>query len=421
MSRGNFLRLSVLLGISLAKVEVLSAFGLKKEYLSGRSNITNKEQHMNMKPFKIAIPEKKLKDLHERLKNTRWPYEIPGEGWKRGMPLEYTQKLTEYWRTKFDWREQEARLNKYPQFITEIDNQPIHFLHVRSTDAKAVPLVLCHSYPGSFVEFSRMIEPLVNPGKNEQAFHLVIPSHPGYGFSTPVTTKGWEISKMAGAYVRIMRELGYERYGVHGGDIGAGVCEQLCIQAGDQVIGSLITTDPGAIATDFTPPTDHLSEDEKKRHQELKSARSEDFGYLQIQSTRPQTLAYGLTDSPVAQMTWIVEKFKAWTDPTKALPEDAVDIDQLLTNVSIYWFGRGGAGAANFIYEAFHAHPAWGQTHNVPQGCVVFGKEQLVRRIMDPEQKLAYWNEHERGGHFPTMESPEALVGDIRAFFQKLK
>jgi pimeloyl-ACP methyl ester carboxylesterase len=379
---------------------------------------------MNIKPFKIAIPKKELDDLQDRIKNTRWPGEIAGEGWKRGMPLDHTKKLADFWRTKFDWREQEAMLNKFPQFITEIEEQPIHFLHVRSSAPNAIPLLMSHGYPGSFVEFFHMIDPLVNPAASgsgaKQAFDLVIPSLPGFGFSTPVTGKGWAISKMAKAFDQIMGQLGYERYGVHGGDVGAGICEQLCIQAGERVIGSLVPTDPGAIATEFTPPADHLNDDEKKRLEEMKAARREDFGYIQIQATRPQTIAYSLTDSPVGQMAWIVEKFKEWTDSSKELPEDAVDIDQLLTNVSIYWFGRGGAGAANFLYESMHAATAWGQTHNRPQGFVVFGKEPLVRRLLDPEKKVAYWNEHDRGGHFPAMEAPEELVGDIRTFFHEL-
>jgi len=381
---------------------------------------------MNIKPFQIAIPEAELNDLQKRIENTRWPGEIAGEGWRRGMPLDYTKKLAEYWRTKFDWRAQEAKLNKFPQCITEIEGQPIHFLHVRSSAPKAIPLLMAHGYPSSFVDFVSMIDPLVNPvagaagREGEQAFHVVIPSLPGFGFSTPVTGKGWAISKMANAFDQIMGELGYERYGVHGGDVGAGICEQLCIQAGERIIGSLIPTDPGAIATEFTPPTHHLNDDEKKHLEALQAARREDFGYIQIQATRPQTIAYSLTDSPVGQMAWIAEKFKEWTDPGKELPEDAVDIDQLLTNVSIYWFGRGGAGAAHFLYESMHAATAWGQTHNRPQGFVSFGKEPLVRRILDPEKKLSYWNEHDRGGHFPGMEAPEELVGDIRTFFHEL-
>jgi pimeloyl-ACP methyl ester carboxylesterase len=379
---------------------------------------------MNIRPFKIAIPQKELKDLQKRIENTRWPGEIAGEGWKRGMPLDYTKKLANYWGTKFDWREQEAKLNKFPQFVTEVDGQTIHFLHIRSSEPNAIPLLLFHGYPSSFVEFLQVIDPLVNPTGSgdgaQQAFHVIVPSLPGFGFSTPVTNAGWEISRIARAFDQTMRELGYDRYGIHGGDVGAGICAQLCIQAGERIIGSLIPTDPGAIATEYTPPTPHLSDEEKKRHEQLKAARREDFGYIQIQSTRPQTIAYSLTDSPVGQMTWIVEKFKEWTDPARELPEEAVDLDQLLTTVSVYWFGRGGASAAHFLYEASHAAPSWGETHNRPQGFVVFGHEPLVRRILDPEQKLAYWNEHDRGGHFPAMEAPDLLVSDIRTFFQAL-
>ena len=235
-----------------------------------------------------------------------------------------------------------------------------------------------------------------------------------------MTAPGWAIAESAAAFDRIMQALGYERYGVHGGDIGAGVSEQICIQAGDRVIGSLTVTDPGAIATEYTPPTDHLTEAEQQRLQGLKAARAEDFGYLAIQTTRPQSIAYGLTDSPVAQLTWIVEKVREWTDPTRELPEDAVDLDQLLTLVSVYWFGQGGAGAANFLYEAAHAAAAWGQTHDRPQGFVAFGEEPLIRRILDPDNALPYWNEHPRGGHFPAMEAPDVLVGDLRAFFAGL-
>jgi len=379
---------------------------------------------MDIRPFKIAIPEKELKDLQDRIKRTRWPDEISGEGWKRGMPLEYTQKLAEYWHSKYDWREQEATLNKFPQFMTEIDGQKIHFVHVRSSEPDAIPLLLCHGYPSSFVEFIPLIDRLVEPATfgdaAAQAFHVVIPSLPGFGFSTPVLRPGWEITRMANAFVQLMSELGYERYGIHGGDVGAGICSQLCIQAGERIIGSLIPTDPGAIATEYIPPSPHLSDEEKKRHEQLKAARREDFGYIQIQSTRPQTIAYSLTDSPVGQMTWIVEKYKEWTDAARELPEDAVDIDQLLTNVSVYWFGRGGAGAAHMLYEAAHAAPAWGEMHNRPQGFVVFGHEPLVRRILDPEQTLVYWNEHERGGHFPAMEVPDLLIGDLRSFFHQL-
>jgi len=379
---------------------------------------------VDITPFSIAIPEAEVQDLIARVRNTRWPDDVATD-WSRGTPASYARTLASYWADDFDWRAQEAQLNAFPQFTTQVDGQTIHFVHVRSAEPDATPLLILHGYPSSFVESIRMIGPLVDPvahgGRAEDAFHVVVPSLPGFGFSTPVSGPGWAIRETAAAFDGVMQGLGYERYGVHGGDIGAGLAEQLCVQAGDRVIGSLVVTDAGAIATEFTPPTDHLSETEGARLQDLKAARAEDFGYLAIQTTRPQSIAYGLTDSPVAQLTWIVEKFREWTDPTRELPEDAVDLDQLLTLVSVYWFGKGGAGAANFLYEAMHAEAAWGQSHDRPQGFVAFGDEPLIRRILDPGNALPYWNQHARGGHFPAMEAPDVLVDDLRAFFATLR
>lgn len=380
---------------------------------------------MSIQPFTINIPQAKLDDLHERLARTNWPDALPGAGWSRGVPLGYLEGLAEYWRTGYNWRKQEAALNEFPQFIIEIDGQNIHFLHVRSPESGAMPLLMSHGYPGSIVDFMKVIGPLTDPraygGNAADAFHLVVPSLPGFGFSTPVREAGWEVSRTVKAYDRLMNQLGYARYGVQGGDIGAGVCEQLCVLAPNRIIGSLINTDPGAIAGPFTPPTGHLSEDEKAHLQVLKNQVAEGQGYIQIQSTRPQTLAYALAGSPVGQLAWIVEKFKEWTDPAKELPEGAVDRDQLLTNVSLYWFTRSGATAANFIYEAAHAHAEWGATHDVPTGFAVFGKDSLVRRVLDPEHKISHWSEFDQGRHFPAMEVPNLLVGDVRTFFRRFR
>ena len=375
---------------------------------------------MEITPFRIDIPEAEVRDLKARLANTRWPVDVATD-WSRGTPVSYTRGLAERWASDYDWPAAEQRLNEFPQFIANVDGQPIHFVHVRSAVLEATPLLLAHGYPSSFVEFSRMIGPLVDPeahgGRAEDAFHVVIPSLPGFGFSTPVVRPGLGIKQAAAAFDAIMLALGYERYGVHGGDVGAGIAEELSILAGERIIGSLVVTDPGAIATEYTPPTDHLSPEEQERLQTLKAARAEDFGYLALQTTRPQSIAYGLTDSPVMQLTWIIEKVREWTDPARELPEDAVDLDHLLTLVSVYWFGKGGAGAANFLYEAMHAEASWGRTHDRPQGFVSFGEEPLVRRVLDPNHERAYWNEHPDGGHFPSMEQPDLVVGDLRAFF----
>ncbi|KQY43744.1 epoxide hydrolase family protein [Cellulomonas sp. Root137] len=369
---------------------------------------------MDIRPYEIAIPAAEVDDLTERLARTRWPAALTS-GWERGTPVPYAQRLTERWRT-FDWRAQEERLNRLPQFLADVDGQPVHGLHVRSSRDGATPLLLCHGYPASFVEFATLAPALAEPEDGGPAFHVVAPSIPGFGFSTPLTGHGWDLTRTASAFDRVMVGLGYERYTVFGGDVGAGISEQLCLDAGDRVIATLVATDPGAIATAYTPPTDHLTPEERERHEALKAARAEDFGYLQVQTTRPLSVAYGLTDSPVMQLTWIAEKFQEWTDPSRELPEDAVDLDDLLTLVSVAWFGRGGDGGANLLYEAAHSPMAWGRTHDRPQGMVAFGEEPLMRRILDPHGHLAFWAEHPRGGHFPAMERPQELAGDIRAF-----
>jgi pimeloyl-ACP methyl ester carboxylesterase len=380
---------------------------------------------MDVRPYTIAIPDAELTDLYERLARTRWPAELTEE-WSRGTPVSYAQRLARYWRDGYVWRAQEAKLNRLPQFMVEVDGQPIHGLHVRSARDEAVPLLLLHGYPTSFAEFAGIAPMLANPQSDETtdasmpSFHVVAPSMPGFGFSTPLTSHGWDIARTANAFDEIMQALGYDRYAVFGEDIGAGVSEQLCLDAGDRVLGSIAATDPGAIATQYTPPTDHLTDEERERHERLKDARTEDFGYLALQTTRPLSAAYGLVDSPIAQATWIVEKFQEWTDPKSGLPEDAVDLDDLLTIITVSWFGRAGDGAANMLYEAAHAQAAWGRKHNRPQGMVAFGEEPLMRRILDPDGHLAFWNEHPRGGHFPAMEAPAELVGDLRAYFARL-
>jgi epoxide hydrolase len=382
---------------------------------------------MTIQPFTIDIPQADLDDLRDRLARTRWPSEVSGVGWNRGVPLAYLKELTEYWRTKYDWRKHEALLNKFAQFTTDIDGQTIHFLHARSPEPGALPLIVTHGYPSSVAEFVNIIGPLADPrahgGDPADAFHVVVPSLPGFGFSTPLREGGWEATRTARAWVELMRRLGYERYGAHGGDIGAGVSGDLSGLDPDHVVGAHVCTDPTALALLSLLPaeTDGLSEAEAASHEHLRQYGEEGKGYLQIQSTRPQTLAYGLTDSPTAQLAWIVEKFKEWTDPTKELPDDAVDRDQLLTNISIYWFTRSGASAANFIYEAAHAAREWGAPAPAPTGFAVFREGSLMQRALDPEGQIEHWSEFDRGGHFPAMEVPDLLVGDIRAFFRPLR
>ena len=380
-----------------------------------------------IRPFRIAVPQADLDYLHERLARTRWPDEPPGVGWARGVPLDYLEGLAAYWADGFDWRAQEARLNQFPQHITTIDGQPIHFLHVRSPEPDALALLVTHGYPSSVAEFLEVIGPLTDPrahgGDPADAFHVVAPSLPGFGFSTPLQRAGWESGRTARAWVELMGRLGYPRYGAHGGDIGAGISGDLGGLDPERVVGAHVITDPMALALlDFLPAElDGLSEAEAASLRRLRQYGQDGRGYLQIQGSRPQTLAYGLTDSPVGQLAWIVEKFKEWTDPAMQLPDEAVDRDQLLTNVSIYWFTRSGASAAQFLYEAAHAVREWGAPAPAPTGFAVFGEGSLVRRVLDPEHKVEHWSEFDRGGHFAAMEAPELLVGDVRAFFRGLR
>jgi epoxide hydrolase len=384
---------------------------------------------VTIQPLTIAIPQADLDDLSDRLARTRWPDALPGVGWSRGVPPSYLKSLAMSWRDSYNWREHEAKLNQFPQFTTEIDGQTIHFLHVRSPEPDALPLLLIHSWPGSIVEFMRLIGPLTDPRSHgsdaADAFHVVVPSIPGFGFSTPVRETGWSSGRIARAFAELMQRLGYERYGAHGGDIGAGVAGGLSPIDPERVVGVHVTSDPPtavsfAMFTGDPAAVAGLSEAEKERVERMKLTSMDGMGYLQIQTTRPQTLAYSLTDSPVGQLAWIAEKFKEWTDPTAELPEDAVDRDQLLTNISLYWFTRSGASAAQALYESMHAQE-WGEEGPAPTGFAVFGADPIARRLIDPEHKIEHWSEFERGGHFPAMEAPELLTGDIRTFFRRLR
>jgi pimeloyl-ACP methyl ester carboxylesterase len=388
---------------------------------------------MEMQPFNNHIPQASVDDLHERLARTNWPDQLPGAAWSRGVPVLYLKELADYWRTGYDWRSQEARLNQFPQFITEIEGQNIHFLHVRSAEPTALPLLILHGYPSSFVEFMKIIGPLVDPrahgGDSADAFHVIVPSLPGFGFSMPVSEAGWELQRSSRAIATLMSRLGYDRYLALGSDIGAGVVGELGSIDSDHIIAAHVSTDPTALALLGMPiedPADNptLTEGEKERLQGLRELQAEGKGYLQIQATKPQTLAFGLADSPVAQLAWIVEKFEAWTNIDKTLPDEAVDRDQLLTNVSLYWFTRTGASAANFIYEASHSHAPWAAESSTPTAFAAFNVrdvEKAMRQMVDPEQKIAHWSDFNEGGHFPAMEVPELLIADARSFFRNFR
>lgn len=385
-----------------------------------------------MRPFRIDIPEADLDDLKRRIAATRWPSELPDVGWARGVPLDYLKELAEYWRTEYDWRAAEARLNSYPQFITEIDGTNVHFLHIRSPHPEAIPLIITHGWPGSVAEFLDVIGPLTDPaaygGDPADAFHLVIPSIPGYGFSGPTKSTGWDVRRVARAWAELMNRLGYNRYLAQGGDWGMAISLELGLAAPEQVAGvhvNMFVTfppdDPSAFAD--------LSETDKARLEFAQRFQQDGMGWQRIQSTRPQTLSYALTDSPVGQLAWIVEKFKEWTDSDKA-PEDAVDRDHLLTNVTIYWLTATAGSSAQLYYESARGDAAFVKTWGgpwplrMPVGVAVFPRDAALplRRWADPLlPTLTHWTEFDRGGHFAAMEQPDLLVQDIRTFARPLR
>jgi epoxide hydrolase len=385
-------------------------------------------------PFRIAIPQSDLDDLHERLDRTRWPAEPPAAGWAYGVPADYLKELVSYWRHDYDWRAAEAELNRWPQYTTDIDGATIHFAHLRSPEPQATPLLMTHGWPGSIVEFANVIGPLTDPrahgGDPADAVHLVLPSIPGFGLSGPTRQPGWEFKRIAAAFAVLMDRLGYERYWVQGGDWGAAISRELGRTRPDRVIGVHLNLLPDSAQAQ--QPAEHelaaLSPQERERTlaswERMKSWRRERQGYADLQSTRPQTLAYGLTDSPVGQLAWIAEKFKEWTDSNDR-PEDAVDRDQLLTNVMLYWLTGTAGSSGSIYYERAHAD-YWGQPpepSNTPTALAVFPHDNFIplRHLADRTNNIVQWTEYDRGGHFAAMEQPALLVDDIQRFFRTLR
>ncbi|MFE9436152.1 epoxide hydrolase family protein [Streptomyces sp. NPDC006640] len=387
-----------------------------------------------LRPFRLDIPQSDLDDLHQRLDRTRWPDELPGVGWDYGVPRDYLRELVRYWRHDYDWRAAEVRLNAWPQFTTEIDGARLHFAHIRSPEADATPLIITHGWPGSIVEFTDIVGPLTDPrahgGDPADAFHLVLPSIPGFGLSGPTRDTGWEFTRVAAAFATLMERLGYRRYGAQGGDWGGAVSRELGRAHPDRLIGVHLNLLPGSSAT--TEPTAGelaaLSPEERERTRASwrrgQDWNREESGYAAIQATRPQTLAYALTDSPVGQLAWIAEKFRQWTDSGDR-PEDAVDRDLLLTDVMLYWLTGTAGSSARIYYERAHAD-YWGRPPGpsvAPTALAVFPEENFVplRHVAERTDRIVRWTEFDRGGHFAAMEEPDLLVADVRAFFRALR
>jgi pimeloyl-ACP methyl ester carboxylesterase len=373
-----------------------------------------------IRPYRIDVPNAVLDDLKERLARTRWPEAETVDDWSQGIPLAYTRDLAAYWADGYDWRSREAALNRFDHHLTEIDGLDIHFIHQRSPHDDALPLLITHGWPGSIAEFQKVIEPLVNPtsGRPEDAFHIVCPSLPGYGFSGKPSRTGWGVDKIAQVWDTLMVRLGYDRYGAQGGDWGAAVTTQIGRNRGHCIAIHLnmpIARPPaGSGGGDLT-------EDEQQALAAFAEHRKWGTGYSKQQSTRPQTLGYGLVDSPVGQLAWVVEKFWAWTD-CDGQPENVLSRDELLDNVMLYWVTGSGASSARLYWESFNRFVTDGRV-DLPTGVAAFPKEILrtPRRWCEAAYNITHWSTMPRGGHFAAFEQPELFVDDVRAFFATVR
>jgi len=373
-----------------------------------------------MKPFRIDVPQADLDDLAQRLDRTRWSDELPGAGSSMGIPQARVRELTLRWRTGYDWRAQEAAINAWDQFSTTIDGTNVHFLHVRSAEPGALPLVLTHGWPGSVVEFLDVLGPLTDPrrygGDPADAFHVVVPSIPGFGFSGPTTEPGWDFLRVARAWAELMRRLGYERYGAQGGDWGTGVSRALAAAAPEHVVGVHLNYLPTPPPTDPSL-LDGLGAEDLARLERTRRYLAEPFGHLRLQSTRPQTLGYALADSPVGQLAWIAEKFAEWADPAST-----IDDDRLLTDVMLYWITGTAASSSRLHFESA-ANRTVPISFPAPVGVAVLPHDLVlpVRRLAERAYTITHWTEFDRGGHFAALEVPGALTEDVRAFFHPLR
>lgn len=397
------------------------------------AGVTAPAPAQEVKPFSIQVDDAVLADLQERLAKTRWPDQVPGSEWTYGVDLAYMKDLTEYWRTQYDWRKHEQALNEIAQFTTDIDGLQIHFVHVRSPHSHALPLVLVHGWPGSFAEFTKVLGPLTEPekhgGRAEDAFHVVCPSLPGFGFSSKPAEPGWSSQRMAEVIAKLMARLGCSRYGAQGGDWGGGIVRWLASSDGAHCVGSHNNFPSGSPPAE--EPMRGVTQAERDRMQQRRKELSDQFAYAAIQGSRPLTLAYGLNDSPAGLAAWIVDKFWAWSDHGGRL-ENSFTKDELLTNIMIYWISQTMPSSTRIYFESSHNNPRpasmsefRGAGKPAPMGFALFPKEINVPPRAWVERNmggtLIHWTEMPRGGHFAAMEQPQLLVEDVRAFFRKVR
>lgn len=379
---------------------------------------------MEPEPFRIDVADEVLADLRRRIARTRWPDQLPGTGWELGTDLAELRELAQYWVDGFDWRRREAELNRFPQFVTSVDGQRLHFLHARSPRPDALPLVLLHGWPSTFAEFEKVVEPLVSggPGGGGPAFHVVVPSLPGYAFSGPTSRPGWTPHRMAGAVADLMARLGYDRYGAHGGDWGSMVATQLAYVDPQRVAG--IHLSMVVVPRPREDPMAGLSEEEQAELAAMYERGGSERGYQEIQGTRPHTLSVGLNDSPVGLAAWIVEKFRAWSDCGGDV-WSRFTRDEILTTVTIYWVTET-IQSANRLYRetrvAGRGASAPDRRVPVPMGHSRFPGEGFAfpRAWVERFYDVRMWRQHPSGGHFPAMEEPELLVTDVRDFFAEI-
>jgi epoxide hydrolase len=375
-----------------------------------------------IRPFTVRIAQAQLDELRDRLAHTRWPEEPPGVGWSSGAPLAEVKALVEYWRAEYDWREQEARLNELSHGITTIDGSDVHFIHVRSGEPDALPLMLAHGWPSTVAEFLDMIDPLTDPraygADPADAFHVVVPSIPGFGFSGPTRDVGWDSRRVARAFAELMERLGYQRYGAHGGDRGAMVARELGVQRPDRVIGvhvlhvfALPTGDPAEL--------DGLSADDIAALEIADRWARERSGYAKVQSMRPQTLAYALTDSPAGQLAWYLDLYAGFGENAGAL-----DPKHILTNATIHWLTGTAGSAARLYHEDARSGVGREQERStVPTGVAVFARDDFrtIPSLAKLANRIVHWSEFDTGGHFAAMQAPDVLTTDLRTFFRGLR
>jgi pimeloyl-ACP methyl ester carboxylesterase len=423
ISRRNFI------GAAAAATGVAGMFSPGLVPISAQGSATKAAQFVlptattDVKPFNVHVPQAALDDLKKRLATARWPDKEPVTDWSQGVPLAKAQALVEYWRTRYDWRRVESTLNGLPQFRTQIDGLGIYFIHVRSKHEDALPIILTHGWPGSIIEFLQVIEPLADPtahgGKAEEAFHVVIPSLPGFGFSDKPTEPGWRLPRIANAWAALMARLGYSRYVAQGGDWGAGVTSWMAKQHPSGLAAIHLNL---PVLFPPPPPSGGYTAEEQAALAQLVKYGSDGSGYASIQGTRPQTVGYGLADSPVGQAMWIYEKFQAWSD-NKGDPAEAISVDRMLDDITLYWLTDTAASSARLYHESF-AKDFVRMPLEMPVAVSVFKGDLFAPPKVWGDQtysKLFYWNEVPKGGHFAAIEQPELFVAELRKSFAQVR